>query len=1018
VPAIEERKLVTVLFADIVGSTALASAQDPERVRALMDRFYEAMQQEVGASGGTVEKFAGDAVLASFGAPTAQEDHAERALHTALSMCRRVEELFGEQLAIRVGVNTGEVVVGPARAGGSFLTGDAVNVAARLEQAAEPGEILVGERTVAAVRGAFKFEAPTIVEAKGKPEGVGCCRLVSAVTLMRPRGIAGRQAVFVGRRSELELLQATYRRVASQREPHLVTLVGDPGVGKTRLVRELWGWLADEAPRPFRGTGRCLPYGQIAYWAIGEVLKEHLGLREDDPPERVRERLGEREILGLALGRDVAGDLHPLAARERLHEAWVSFLGELVAEQPAVLLFEDLHWAEEPLLDLLERTARDVQGPLFLIATARPELLDRRPGWSGGRRNASTLWVEALSPDETALLADELLATRFSAELREAIVERAEGNPFFVEELVAAVTERGGEGELPDSVQALLAARVDLLPPTEKAGLQAAAVIGRTFWPGPVRELLGGEEPDWALLEDRDFVRRRPASSISGETEYAIKHALTREVAYRSLPKAKRARLHAGFSDWLERFGEGRDEHAALLAHHYAEAARPEDADLAWAGEEAELERLSSKAIAWLRRAGELAIGRYEIDEGLSFLQRAVELGPEEVERTAIWREIGRANALKFDGPAFWEAMQESLKTCSDRVTCGETYSLLAFHTVTRSGMWKRRPDRELVDGWIERGLELTEQGSAAHVRTLVARAYWSARDEVEPAREASALADRLGDPELRSYAWMARAAAAFNRGDFEQAFTWAQRRFDLLDEISDPDHVTEMIETAMPTTAALGRFREARRLSWEHVDRSKRLTPHHRVHGISLVTETEELTGEWETIRALTPDIEEAVENNRATPCTRNARTLLTCAAANFYEGDELKAASLETAANDLGMESPALSAPRIRLALARGSFEELRRIVEADPEIGFTWGLAFRSARLDALAALRDRVRVEAEAAPFTARRSYLQPFALRALGIVREDEKLVEQAQERFAALRMDWHAAQTEVLVQQA
>jgi class 3 adenylate cyclase len=1015
--ATEERKLVTVLFADIVGSTALASEEDPERVRALMDRFYDAMQAEVAAAGGTVEKFAGDAVLASFGAPTAQEDHAERALHTALSMCRRVEELFGDRLAIRVGVNTGEVVVGPVRVGGAFLTGDAVNVAARLEQAAEPGEILVGDRTVAAVRGAFEFEEPTKIEAKGKPGGVACCRLGRAISLMRPRGIGGREAIFVGRQAELDLLQATYRRAVTQQEPHFVTIMGDPGVGKTRLVRELWGWLSSESPHPLQRTGRCLPYGQITYWPIGEVVKEHLAIREDDPPERVRELLGDREILGLALGLDVARDLHPLAARDRLYEAWVSFLEELVSERPAVVLFEDLHWAEEPLLDLLERTARDVRGSLFLLATARPDLLDTRPSWGGGRRNASLLGVQPLSAEETASLADELLAARFSEDLREAIVERAEGNPFFVEELVAALAERG-DFQLPDSVQALLAARIDLLPPVEKGSLQAAAVIGRIFWTGPVRELLGGEEPDWALLEDRDFVRRRPGSSISGETEYAIKHALTREVAYGTLPKAKRARLHAAFAEWLERFGEGRDEHAALLAHHYAAAVRPEDEDLAWAGADAELERLRGKAIYWLRRAGELAVGRYEIDEGLALLHRALDLTSEESVRSAIWREIGHGNALKFDGPAFWEAMQESLKTCSDRATCGETYSLLAFHTTTRSGMWKRTPDQDLVGSWIERALELVDPGSEAYVRTLIAKAYWRVVRDEASAREASLLADELGNPELRSYAWMARSSAAFDRGDFEEAFTWAQRRFDLVDEIGDPDHIVEMLETAGPPVAALGRFREARRLGWEHVERSKRLTPHHRVHGISLVVEAEELAGCWAAIREVTPAVEQAVEANLATPCVRNARSLLVCAAASLVAGDDRRANELEAAAADLGIESPSLWGPTIRLALARGRLDDVERTLQRGDQIGSTWGLAFRAARLDGLAALRRRERVEDESRPYASIRSYLLPFALRALGIVREDEELIAQAQERFAELGLDWYAAQTPLLVGEA
>ena len=1016
--AVEERKLVTILFADIVGSTTLTAADDPERVRLLMDQFFDAMQQEVAASGGTVEKFAGDAVLASFGAAAAQEDHAERALHTALAMARRVEELFGDRLAVRIGVNTGDVVVGPARAGGTFLTGDAVNVAARIEQGAAAGQILVGERTIAAVRGAFEFEDPETIEAKGKPDGVTCARLVRAVTLMRPRGVPGRAAVFVGRQAELDELKEAYRQVVAAGRPHLVTIAGEPGVGKSRLVRELWGWLADQSPRPFCRTGRCLAYGQFTYWPLGEAVKEHLGILETDSPEAVRERLRGREMLGLALGVDVAPDLHPLAARNQLHEAWVGFLEELAAERPTVVLIEDVHWAEESLLDLLARTARDVRGPLLLVTTTRPELLAERASWGAGRQGSSVVLVEALDEGASALLADELGGERLTSDLREAIVARAEGNPFFVEELIAALGESGGEPRLPDSVKAVLAARIDLLPRMEKSALQAASVIGRIFWAEPVRTLLGDGEPDWWLLEDREFVRRRSTSSIPGEAEYAIKHALTREVAYETLPRSQRARFHAAFADWLERIGDGRDEHAGLLAHHYAEAARPEDADLAWSGAEEELQSVRRAALRWLRRAAELAIGRYEIDEGIAFLERAVSLDPDEVERTAIWREIGRANALKYDGRAFWEAMEESLKTCSDRATCGETYSLLAFHSVIRAGMWIRLPEPGLVDGWIDSALELSEPGSEAYVRTLVARAYWRGESEEAAAREASAMAERLGDVELRSYALMARCATAYSGGRYKEAFDWTQRRFDLLPELTDPDHVTDLLENAVPAILAVGHFREARRLSWEHIELSKRLTSHHRMHGVSLLAETEELAGRWEAVRALRPDVELAAQENRETPCIRNPRSLLLCAAASALAGDVEGAAALESAAGEFDFESPRLTAPLIRLAMARGAFGELERLVEEDKGVTFTWTVAFRAARLDALAALRARDQVEEEANPVPSARSYLEPFALRALGIVRGDDALIEQAQAAFAALRLDWHAAQTERLVQQA
>jgi class 3 adenylate cyclase len=595
--ATEERKLATVLFADLVGSTELGASQDPERTRALLDRFYDAMSAEVEGAGGTVEKFAGDAVMAAFGVPVAHEDHAERALHCALSMQRRLQELFADELSLRIGVNTGEVIAGQPREGSSFVTGDAVNVASRLEMAAAPGETLVGERTVAVARGAFEFAEPSTVEAKGKPAGVKCSRLVRALSLMRPRGVGGLRRAFVGRESELELLKATFRRVASERRPHVVTVMGDSGVGKTRLAREFWEWLAEEDSTPLRRTGRCLPYGDgITYWPLGEVLKEHLGLLESDGPETALQRLEPRAILGLTLGLDVAGDIHPLTARDRLHEAWIEFLEELANDQPVVVLVEDLHWAEDELFDLLERLVRGVGGPLLLLGTARPELLDRRPDWGAGRRNASVLWLEPLSPAQADLMAAELLSADLPQQIRD-VIGRAEGNPFFVEEVVATLIDLGvlarsdGDwivGELPDdlivpdSVQAVLAARIDLLGPTEKAALQAASVIGRIFWPGPVRELIGGGEPDFDVLEERDFIRHRSGSSLAGEHEYAIKHALTREVAYGSLPKARRARMHAACARWIERIAESREEQAPLLAHHYAEAVRPEDADLAW----------------------------------------------------------------------------------------------------------------------------------------------------------------------------------------------------------------------------------------------------------------------------------------------------------------------------------------------------------------------------------------------------------------------------------------------------
>ena len=496
-PAREERKVATVLFADLVNSTELGGSQDPERTRAMLERFYEAMAAEIAEAGGTVEKFVGDAVMAAFGAPASQEDHAERALHTALAMQRRLHELFGETLSLRIGVNTGEVIVGTPREGSSFVTGDAVNVTARLEQAAEPGEILVGERTAMAVRGAFEVSEPITVEAKGKPAGIRARRLIRAVSLSKPRGVAGLPSAFVGREDELRELQDAYDGVADRRQPFLVTIIGEPGVGKTRLVREFWAWLDTESPETMRRTGRCLPYGHgTTYVPIAEIVREHFGLRDSDPPAIVRERLGERQLLGMTLGLEAPSGLHPLAARDRLHAECARFFAELARENAAVLLIEDLHWAEPLLLELLDSVLRDVDAPVLVLATARPEFADEHGFWRGRGRDKSSVWLEPLAASDAERMLDRLVPAQLPEHLRQRILERAEGNPFFVEELVRTLIDQGvlarANGQwsvreavedvvIPDSVQAVLAARIDGLDVPDKAGLQAAAVIGRVF---------------------------------------------------------------------------------------------------------------------------------------------------------------------------------------------------------------------------------------------------------------------------------------------------------------------------------------------------------------------------------------------------------------------------------------------------------------------------------------------------------------------------------------------------------
>ena len=1027
-----ERKLVTIVFADLVGSTALADQQDPERTRALLDRFYDEMAAEIAAAGGTVEKFVGDAVMAAFGAPAGHEDDAERALHAALAMQRRLREI-DDRLSLRIGVNTGEVVVDRPREGSSFVTGDAVNVAARLEQAAEPDEILVGERTVAATRGAFGFGETTTIDAKGKERRVECRRLLSPISLMRPRGVSGLGRAFVGRDDELAALEQAYADAATSGGARLVTVLGEAGVGKTRLVRELWDRLAERSPEPLRRVGRCLPYGDgITYWPLAEILKEHFGIFDDDPPEVVLDRLAGHEILGLSLGLDVAGDLHPLAVRDRFQDAWVEFLRSVAGDRPTALLVEDAHWSEDPLLNLLERLGRDVEAPLLLIVTGRPELIDRRPGWGVA---GTTVGLEALSVDDSTRMLGDLLSGALPGGLEEVVVAHAEGNPFFVEELLATLIDRGllqrsnGGWQLaelpsgfavPDTVHAVLAARIDLLGPAEKEALQAAAVIGRIFWTGPVYELVGDAVPDLDVLEARGFVRRRPSSSFAGEREYAITHALTREVAYASLAKAQRARLHAGVAAWLERTGGARDEYAALLAHHLAEAVRPEDADLAWAGDEAELERLRRQAITWLRRAAHLAVGRYELDDGIALLERALGLEDDPAVRAAIWRAIGEANALKFDGEAFWTAMQRSLELPSDAAFEADTYAELAFQTAIRSGMWISRPESALVERWIDRALDLAGDEGPARAKALLARVFWDP-SRGDAGEEAGELVERLNDPELASRAWQARTDTAFASADYDTALARSRRGLEMLEHVSDPDHVADVYEHAIPPAIANGRLEEARALSGKHAVIVDPLSAHHRLHGFAVRLEIEEAAGGWDYVLEMAPGTEAAVEANLATPCVRNARSLLVTALAAAYRGDDEAATRYEERAAELiGGSDAVVAAPRARLAMQRGRLDDAERFMPTPQDLreSHSWRtLQAAAARLDVLAALGDRRQLQAEAPVLGISGTYLEPFALRALALVEEDEALLQRAIERFEAMSLAWHADETRKLVAQ-
>ena len=576
-----ERKVVTVLFADLVGFTSRAEQMDPEDVAAELARYQGRVRTELERYGGTVEKFIGDAAMAIFGAPTAHEDDPERAVRAALAIRDWARE---EGIELRVGINTGEALVtigARPEAGETMAAGDVVNTAARLQSAAPVNEIVVGEQTFRATEQAIDYEEAEPVEAKGKAQPVRAWKAVDARARIAVERVHG--AALVGRRREVDLLEDALARVLQERSAQLVTLVGVPGIGKSRLVLELYGAIERHPDFISWRQGRCLPYGEgVTFWALGEMVKAQVGILEGDEPAEAERKLSAgvedawvqshlRPLVGLPGGAEGGGDM-----RDEAFAAWRRFFEELAEERPLVLVFEDLHWADEHLLDFVDHLVDWASGvPLLVVSTARPELLTRRPGWGGGKPNALTVSLSSLSDEDTARLLAELLGAVLPAETQVELLARAGGNPLYAEEFARMLRDRGQVGELPETVQGLIAARLDLLEPEQKSLLQDAAVIGKRFWVGALASLSGLDraalEAGLHTLERKEFIRRERSSSVVDDSEYAFRHLLVRDVGYGQIPRAERAEKHLLAAGWIEQLGR-REDHAEMLAHHYLQA--------------------------------------------------------------------------------------------------------------------------------------------------------------------------------------------------------------------------------------------------------------------------------------------------------------------------------------------------------------------------------------------------------------------------------------------------------------
>jgi class 3 adenylate cyclase len=619
---------VTVMFADLSGFTALSERTDPEEIRSIVDRCMGEMGEVVDRFGGSVDKVIGDALMAVFGAPVAHEDDPERAVRAALEIQRRASEQaedFGG-LGVSIGINTGEVIfapVGPQERRDLTVMGDAVNTAARLQAAAPPRAVLVGEQTRAASTRAIAYEAVKPVVAKGKqaPMPAWIARATTSAPADRPVSAAP----FIGRDTELELLVRSWARTSSELHPQLVTLVGAPGIGKTRLTLELAAHVESQGGRVFRG--RPLPYGEpAAYWAFGQIIREASGIFATDSAEVATEKLSERMGSLLAAGEapELATHLSILARlaedtvedRLALFTSAQRFLEALADEQPTLVVFEDLHWADESLLELVEGlSARFGDVPLLLLALARPEFLDARPSWARLPTNV-TVQLQAL----THTHARDLVRRQLAGESRqEAVAERIEqaaaGNPLFIEEMAAWLSE-GDVADLaglPVNIKTIIAARLDQLSAPERQVILDASVVGDFFWQGTLEALGGNDTLAETLrgLERRGLVRHSPASRIRGDQELIFKHGLVREVAYATIPKAARRERHAVVARFIERAAGDQTAYAVILAHHWREA-----------GE-------TASAVDYLLTAADQSGRGWASSEAIQLCNQALELIPE-----------------------------------------------------------------------------------------------------------------------------------------------------------------------------------------------------------------------------------------------------------------------------------------------------------------------------------------------------------------------------------------------------
>jgi class 3 adenylate cyclase/tetratricopeptide (TPR) repeat protein len=809
-----ERKVITVLFADLVGFTARSEQLDPEDVEATLRPYHERLRYELERWGGTVEKFIGDAVMALFGAPVSREDDPERAVRAALAIRDWIAE-EGE-LQVRIAVNTGEALVNlTARpeAGEGMAAGDVVNSAARLQSAAPVNGILVGETTYRATAETIEFREHEAVDAKGKDQPIPVWEVAEARARFGVDLAPEEQTELVGRAREVELLVGTLERARRQRSPELITLIGVPGIGKSRLVGELFRAIEASGELTYWRQGRSLPYGEgVSYWALAEMVKAQAGILETDSDEDVAAKL-ERAVEQL-VDEDsewVLSHLRPLAgqtgeaagSQEEAFAAWRRFFEGLAEDRALVLVFEDIQWADVGLLDFIEHLVdwmHDV--PVLIICTARLELLERRPAWGGGKLNAANVALAPLTGEETAKLIAALSERPLlEAETQAELLDRAGGNPLYAEQYVRMLAERGTMDALPESVQGIIAARLDGLAPAEKSVLQDAAVVGKVFWLGA----LGVGEAELHVLQQKEFVQRARRSSVAGETEFSFKHVLVRDVAYGQIPRADRAQKHARTAEWIESLGRAED-HAEMVAHHYVNAL---ELSRAAGGPD---DRLATRARGALREAGLRAASLNAVAQAERYFREAFALAAaDDDERLELLFKLGEAKYFRS-----WQGREELEEARDGFIALGDVEAAAEATIMLADIAWSKGQGDE-VRAQLEAARSLIRGRPASRTQAAVlceVARYEMLADRNESAiavgRDALRLAEELGLDDISTRALnnvgAARVAAGDpgGLGDLEQSIGLADKMNSAADLIRGYNNLGTM-------KVLLGRLEEAR---------------------------------------------------------------------------------------------------------------------------------------------------------------------------------------------------------------